>query len=240
MNSIAKGAIAAAAVVVVAVIGINLLPGRGPAGQATPTPSLAPTASPTPMSPQFPPTGALSAGRHSMTLGGKTFTFELTTPDWTSNGEFSIDKGGVVPKLDGASFIFWDEDPNGVFSDPCASVKAPVVGPSAVALAAAIAGIPGIEVVSGPDAVTVGGKPAQKVVIKIPDSIACSPATFFLWYDATEEGSKRYATQAGETIRVWIIEIDGVRIQIDGETFAGAGAQPGNEMQGIIDSIQFE
>lgn len=238
MNSIAKGAIAAAAVVVVAVIGINLIPGRGPAGQPTMPPSLAPTVSPT--LPRFPPTGALSAGRHSMTLGGTTFTFELTTPDWTSNGEFSIEKGGPGTKPDGASFIFWDADPNGVFSDPCASVKAPVVGPSAAALAAAIAGIPGIEVVSGPDAVTVGGKPAQKVVIKIPDSIACSPETFFLWYDASEGGSQRYATQAGQTIRVWIIEVDGVRIQIDAETFVGAGAQPGNEIQGIIDSIQFE
>lgn len=238
MNSIAKGAIAAAAVVVVAVIGVRLIPGIGPAGQPTLPPSLAPTASPTP--PQFPPTGALSAGRHSMTLAGKTFTFELTTPDWTSNGAWGIDKGGAGVKPDGAGFIFWDDDANGVFSDPCAFVKAPVVGPSAVALAAAIAGIPGIEVVSGPDAVTVGGKPAEKVVIKIPDSIACSPETFFLWYDASNPENKRYATQAGQTIRVWIIEVDGVRIQIDGETFVGAGAQPGNEIQGIIDSIQFE
>ncbi len=238
MNSIAKVAITAAAVVVVAVVGINLIPGRGPAGQPTAPPSRAPTAAPT--APQFPPSGPLAIGRHSMTLGGAAFTFELTTPDWSSNGTWGIDKQAVSMKPDGAGFIVWDDDANGVFSDPCKGVKAPAVGPSPGALAAAIAGIPGVEVVSGPTAVTVGGKPAQNVVIKIPETIACPAESFMLWYDDSNPDNKRYASQAGQTIRVWIIEVGGKRIQLDGETFVGAGAQPGNEIQGIIDSIQFD
>ncbi|MBI2781654.1 MAG: hypothetical protein HYX55_07665 [Chloroflexi bacterium] len=234
MNSIAKVAIAAAAVVVVAVVGISLVPGGGLGAKPTPSP----TATPTP--PRFPPTGPLAVGRHSMTLGGATFTFALSTPDWSSNGEWGIDKSVLSLKPQGAGFIFWDNAADGVYSKPCDGLKAPAVGPSAAALAAAITGIPGIQVVSGPTAVTVGGKPAQKVVVRIPDNPGCAPESFFLWYDDSNDGNQRYASQAGQTIRVWIIEVGGKRIQIDGETFVGAGAQVDNELQGIVDSIQFD
>ena len=44
----------------------------------------------------------------------------------------------------------------------------------------------------------------------------------------------------GDTIRVWIIDADGTRVQIDGETYLGAGPEPGQEIQQIVDSIEFE
>jgi hypothetical protein len=39
---------------------------------------------------------------------------------------------------------------------------------------------------------------------------------------------------------VWIIEVDGSIVWIDGETYKGAGPEPGQEIQQIIDSIRFE
>jgi hypothetical protein len=244
MNTVAKFALAAAAVMVVAFVGINLLPrpgGNVGVSQPTPSPSPTPTAtpSPTPVA-VFPSAGPLDmAKRHAFELEGKRFTLTVPTADWESNGEFGISKTqGETP--DGAAFIFWKYDANGVFSDPCAQVKAPVVGPGAADMAAAITTIPGIDVVTPPTAVTVGGKPAQFVAIKIRDDIACQEDQFYLWYDSAHEDQARYATQKDQTIRVWITDVDGKRVQIDGETFAGAGPDPAQEIQQVIDSIQFE
>ena len=245
MNTLAKFAIGAAAVVVVAIVGINLLlRAGGNVGVSQPTPSPSPrttaTPSPTPVA-VFPSAGPLEMGkRQAFELEGKRFTLTVPTADWESNGEFGIAKTqGETP--DGAAFIFWKHDADGVFSDPCAHVKAPVVGPGAADMAAAITTIPGIDVVTPPTAVTVGGKPAQFVAIKIRDDIACQPQNqFYLWYDSIYEGEARYATQKGQVIRAWITDVDGKRVQIDGETFKGAGPGPGQELQQVIDSIQFE
>ncbi len=73
MNNIAKLAIAAAAVVVVAIVGINLLPRNEGAGAPGPSPTLSPTPSPTPSpspspapSPALFPDGPLPAGSYAI------------------------------------------------------------------------------------------------------------------------------------------------------------------------------
>jgi hypothetical protein len=106
-------------------------------------------------------------------------------------------------------------------------------------LARAIAAVPGTELVTGPTAVTIGGKPAQYVAIRIPDTIACAPEKFYLWYDTSSPQNERYGSAAGSTIRVWIVEVNGKRLQLEGETYKGAGPEIGAELQGIIDSITF-
>lgn len=244
MNTQIKAILAVAAVVVVAVVGYNLLPGRGGiGGQPTPSPAPAPTptplvtAGPTATPPVVPPAGALSPGRHGFRLEGVSFTLDIPE-GWESNGEFGIDKEvGLAPT--GASFILWEDDADGIFSDPCNGVRAPAVGPSAADLAAGIAAVPGTELASGPTAVTLGGQPGQQVAITIPDDIPCPANDFYLWYDETKPVS-RYATATGETIRVWIIDVDGVRVQLDGETFEGAGPEVGRELQSIVESIEFD
>jgi hypothetical protein len=246
MNMYAKLAVAAAAVLVVALVGYNLLPSAsdqrsagGPEASPTPSPTASPSLTPTPTPVAFLPIGQLALGRHTLPMEGIPMSFEVTTSDWISNGSFGIDRGpGLKP--DGAGFIFWQNDANGVFIDPCHQIKGPVVGPTASDMATAIAAVPGIDLVSGPSAVRVGGRPAQYVVVTIPDDIACRPDQFYLWYDSSDPAAARYATQPGSTIRVWIVDVDGKRVQIDGETYKGAGPEPGQAIQRIIDSIQFE
>ena len=248
MNTYARLAIVAAAVVVVAIVGINLLPasgrvgGSGPSTSSPPSTTPSPTLQPNPSSSPaavFPPKGKLALGtRHSMTLEGVPFSFTVPTSDWVSNGTFGIDKStGVGP--DGAGFIFWvDDTPTGVFADPCAQVKAPPIGPSAADLAAAVARVPGTNLVSGPSDVTVGGYPAKHVVLTIREDVACAAKDFYLWY-APSPDVARYATALGSTIRVWIVDVDGTLVWIDGETYKGAGPRPGQEIQRIVDSIRF-
>jgi hypothetical protein len=242
MNTFAKLAIAAAAVVVVALVGINLLPARGgisPGGPVvTPSPSPSPSPSPTPLAAVFPPRGPLEIGRHSITQVGVSYSFAVPTSGWISNGTFALDRAeGVAP--DGAGFIFWGETPVGVFADPCEQTKGPLIGGSAADLAAAVATVPGTELVDGPTDVMVGGHPAKRVVLVIHDDVGCTAGSFRLWYTSTP-GLSRFATQLGSKIRVWIIDVDGTLIWIDGETFKGSGPEPGRQIQQIIDSIEFE
>jgi hypothetical protein len=252
MNNIAKLAIAAAAVVVIAVVGINLLPasgevgGSGPAVSPTPSPSPTPPPSPSPTpAAAFPPARELAIGRHSMTLAGVPLSLSVPTPGWVSNGLWGIGKSAEVGP-DGAEFILWpDEAPVGVFADPCSREKAPPIGPSAADLAAAVAALPRTDLVSGPSDVTVGGYPAKHVVLTFGEEADCnvdgrlSADEFYLWY-APSESDARYASELGSTIRVWIVDVDGAIVWIDGETYKGAGPEPGKEIQQIVDSIQFE
>jgi len=249
MNRFARVAFGAAAMILVAFVGLQLLPSAIP-GPGAPSPSPAATATPrvdatptpgptTPGAPRVVPlAGALDPGRYPVTLEGVTFTMAFTDSGWRSNGVFGFDKGSVGP--DGAGFIVWPHDADGVFSDPCQQIRAPKAGPTAADMAAAITTVPGLEVLSGPTALTLGGRPAQSVVVKLPDSLPCQPDQFYLWYDDEIPNDARFASQAGQVIRVWIIEVDGKRLQIDGETFVGAGPEIGAELDAIIASIQFE
>jgi hypothetical protein len=243
MNSLAKFAIAAAAVLVVAVVGINLLPRSGGVGvqppSASPSPSPSQSASPSPSAEvAFPPDGELAVGEHSMTRNGLRLSVTLATSGWESSQGFFFDKS-VGITAEGASLLFWDANPIGVFSDPCTQKKAPPAGPSIADLAAAVTTIPGTELVSGPADVAVDGHPAKYVVITVAEGAACDATSFYLWHAASDEQA-RYISQLGATMRVWIIDVDGTIVWIDGETYKGAGPGPGQEIQQIIDSIQFE
>ena len=239
MNNLAKLAISLAAVVVAAVAVVNLLPGSGPGVGATPSPSPSPTPAASFASIAFPPDGPLAAGRQSMTRGGIRLSVNVPA-GWHSDQGYFISKDvGVGPE--GASFLFWDPSPVGVYADPCAQLKGPVVGPTTADLAAAMTTIPDTTLVSGPTDVTVGGRPAKRVVLTVSEDVACGGPgdEFYLWY-ADEEGDARYASALGATISVWIVDVNGTRLSIDGESYKGGGPEIEQEIQAMIDSIEFE
>lgn len=208
---------------------------------AAPTPTATPQRSPSPAAADFPATGKLAIGRHSMIRGGVPLSINVPTAGWHSAQGFFIEKdAGVTP--DGASFLFWDPSPKGVFADPCTQKPGPVVGPSTADLAAAVSTLPGTELVSGPSDVTVGGHPAKHVVITVPEDVGCPAGEqgFHLWFADLSNGEARYATALGETVRVWIVDMDGTRLFIEAESYKGAGPEVEQEIQQLVDSIQFE
>ena len=242
VNTQLKVLAAAAAVVVVAVVGYQLLPRNSSVGPGGPTPSPIVAPSPTTSAtvrptkaPVVPAAGTLAIGRHDLNLEGVHLTFAIASTGWTSNGVFGFDNA-----KDHAGFIVWEDDADGVFSDPCSSTKAPPAGPSAADMANAIAGMSSVELVAGPEPFTIGGKPAQMVMVRMPDPLPCPNDQFYLWYDTTSSKNARYASAAGNTVRVWIIEADGKRIQLDGEYEAGAPAAVDEELWAIVNSIQFD
>ncbi len=248
MLNFAKLAIAAAAVVAVAVVGINLLAGNnggvggGPTQPpATATPAPTPTSAPTPVptEPGFAPSGPLALGRHTFTSGGLGFSIDIQSAGWVSNGSFGIVQSTGV-KTDDLGFIFWpSEAAIGVYADPCAHTQGPVIGAFPAELAAAVAALPGTDLVDGPTDVTVGGYPAKHVAIRVRDDIGCPPMSFYMWYGATP-GDARYASELGSTVNSWIVDVNGTIAWIDGETSNGAGPEPQQALQEIVDSIQFE
>ena len=262
MNSFAKLAIAIAAVVVVAVVGFNLLPGGSNVGgtpTASPSAPPSPTASqsagasnsvppaPSPIEGAIPPAGALKVGRHQFSQNGVAFSLEIAADGWNSSGVAVAPDGGHLQKgvqgdRDAAWLLLWSID--GVYSDPCGGLAAPPVSPSAADLADAVATLAGTELVAGPTDVTVGGRAAKHVEITIPEDIGCAPSEFRLWYDdVTCDGAApcwRWASSLGETNSVWIVEVDGKHVWIEAETYKEATPEIQAEVQAIIDSLQFE
>jgi hypothetical protein len=240
MTSPVRYAIAAAAVLVVALVGYQLLPSNPGAG-APPTAAPTATAPVVSAAPTRPPSamasaGPLALGRHSWTLGGVPLTFEITEPGWGTDGEVFLGVGTEL-EPDSLSIVFWPQDPDFVYLDSCGDKAGPLVGPTAADMADAIAAMSQLGLVSGPTPTTVDGKPAQRVVVHVPDKLACDSDQFYLWGNS---GVSRYTSGAGSTFSVWIIDVDGKRIQIDGESFPGASPEIGDKLEAFVESIRFE
>lgn len=250
MNSYAKLALVAAAAVIVAVVGINLLPrGGGTGGDATPTPSASPTAqaTPSPTPADNPAMGTLEPGtRYHAIRGSVAFTFAVPTTGWSSDGQFWFT--GHAESGSREETILFFAAPGGtpaVFDDPCAHQTLQEFDASLAGNAEAFASIPGTELVSGPSDVTVDGRPGKVAEIVVPDDVGCVNSEFWLTYDAdcpeiTVECTI-YPSWLGETRRAWHVDVDGTIFQITAEIrHPDASATLDAEIQQIVDSIRFE
>jgi hypothetical protein len=167
-----------------------------------------------------------------MVWNGQVAHLSLPTSGWISDGESTISKGGATLRL-------LSEPPRGVYADPCAHVKGPAIHSSAADLAAAVAAIPGTELVSGPSDYPFdefGPSPAKHVVIAVPADAPCGPADggFMLWYDAS--GAGRPATQVGATITVWIVDAEGHVYWAESETSPSTDPEIEEEITQILQS----
>ena len=171
-------------------------------------------------------------------------SFSLPASGWASGGEGNSIGKGEYPQRDYIGIDFWLNAPENVYADPCAHTPlSPPPSATAAGLAAAVAAVPVTDLVSGPSSIEVGGRPAQHVVLTIKEDIDCDPHDAHLWYDESTGGATggwRWAEGLGATYRVWIIDVDGKLVWIDAYTFKGAGPALDQEIQQVVDSIQFE
>jgi hypothetical protein len=236
MNTYAKLAIAAAAVVVVALAGYNLLPAGGGNGGVAPAVSPTTVPSPSPSDLAFFPDGSIEAGRHSIIRSGKSLSVDMPS-GWTSHLGVRI-----YTQSGQAAFIFWTDPPANVYADPCTKEPLdPPAGDTPAELADAVSSIPGTDLVGRPSDVTVGGHPAKLVTIKIREDIECAPGEFYLWYrEADGPAGGRWPDALGDTINAWIIDVDGTIVWIDGSWSVNTTPALQEQMRQIIDSIRFE
>jgi hypothetical protein len=246
VNNFAKVLVGAAAVVAVAVVGINLLPGSQTGVGGAPPPASASVASPSPSpSPSLSPTPAPTASlvahaiRPCCTEDDPRFdpmTFEIMAPStwdaWSDSAVLGV--WPVGPGNDPPDGAFVGLYPGGdVFSDPCltdeeADADVPV-GPTVDELAAALADHPALDVTAPVD-VTLAGYSGKYLDLTVPDDISeC------VRYMPTDHHI--YAQGPGQRWHMWILDVDGVRVVVETNDYPGTPPERLAEEQAIIDSL---
>jgi hypothetical protein len=242
MNTFAKALVATAAVVAVAVVGINLLPGSQtgaggtppPASPSTPPPSPSRSASPSP-SPTPEPTASLVA--HSLMpccfeddprFDSMTFAIKAP-PSW---GAF--EESGVLFDNDPPAGAYFGLYGGGnVFSEPCltdedAGADVPV-GPTVDDLVTALVNHPSLDVTDPAD-VTLAGYSGTYLDLTVPDDI--SECVRYMPMD-----SHIYAQGPGQRWHMWILDVDGVRVLVETNDYPGTAPEQLAEEQAIIESL---
>jgi len=106
-------------------------------------------------------------------------------------------------------------------------------------LAAAVSAVPGTVLISGPTDVSVGGRAAKHVEFTVRRDVGCDPGFFFTYPDVFG-GALWPETFPGDTVRVWIVELDGILFWIQGTTHDDATANLVQELEQTIDSFRFD
>lgn len=252
----------AAAAVVVVIVGIDWLAGggwSGPAGvgaDGSPSATPGPTGSPTPTRSPAPAVvdegGPLPAGRTMHLIDD--IRFSLLAEGWGDPGpEYPSYITRSIRGPQGAeAVISWAQYPGGRSAGMCAYLASRSLVPpsdddivqgihilSGPELVTAMSEVPGTDLVMGPVDVAVGGLPARHLVLYLREDVGCDPG-FFFTYPNLHEGALWPETVPGDTIRVWVIEVDDAIVVFEGRTHADAGPGLEQQVEEIIDSIQFE
>jgi hypothetical protein len=250
MNSPVRYAIAAAAVLVVALVGYQLLssnagvPGAG--SSALPTAEASPSINPSPEPSPFggrtlrPFSGADGFGMcPSADIApecvedprDETMTITVQTPaSWDYFGDVGPWIDDNAPP-DGAAVFFYRG--NWLYSDPCLSGAANPdipVGPTVDDLVTALIEHPSLDVTAPVD-VTLAGYSGTYLDLTVPDDISdCST------YQPIE--AHIYAQGPGHRWHMWILDVDGVRVLVETNDYAGTDPQRLAEIQSILDSLE--
>lgn len=260
--SLAAAAAVVVAVGVVGVVGLNLMPrqgGLGPGASLTTTPSASVSATLVATPPPTlggsvevdPKWGDYSIGRHHQYVDGVAFTVLIPGRGW----EPTVPRGISMPALDGQArisvnrsyhgpqdaeaMIYWTSPFGALYTDPCQKVLGTSAEQPIAELASVVAAAPGTELVSGPSDVTLGGRSAKFIALRVSEDMGCSPGYFFSW-DSFPGGALWLGADVGDTIRVWIVDLGGRNLFIAAETRADAEAGAGSDVREIVESIQFE
>jgi hypothetical protein len=248
-NSIVRFGVAAAAVVIVAIVGFSFLSRPNLGGDADSTPAPRSAQSPKALPIENVP---LEAGTYvaqpfaelvnpEADAEARAINVTLTVPDgWRSFGG-----GAVLPVEanssegpDGMSLGFGQV--HGLYSDPCEAIGATpdiAVGPTVDDLARALAEQAAYEATSPTD-VTLGGHSGKRMDLLLPSEgeyEACITHRRFHPWDGSI-----YAQGLGNRWHLWILDVDGVRMVVQTQDFEATPAQDQAELQAIVDSIRIE
>jgi hypothetical protein len=236
MNNTVKLALAAAAVVVAAFLGMQFLtPGQNFGAPDLGDPSSAPTARPLPVSGELEP-GTYLVSRHL----GTPVPFSITVPaGWTTDINVFIRKHeGEQQELMLTPWMVTH-----IYADAC-NWRGTLfeVGVTAEDLAAGLAAQRGRDVL-GPSDVTIGGYPAKRVELSVPaelDVATCDDGQIRSWPSAAYDESTGWIGLPGQTDVFYVIDVDGERILIGTTRGPEASDQDVVELDGVIDSIRID
>jgi hypothetical protein len=241
--------IAAAAVLVVAVVGFNLLPGRpssvggepspspAPASTSSTTPATTPPATTPPASPMGVLTGStslpLAPGAH---LAADPFSFKVgfTVPaGWQGNigGPYYL---AVERAPIGTGGVYFDVLGN-VFVDPChpeTGLASPSVAPRAPDVLTALTHLKGVTTTPFADTMIAGHR-AASFTLSASDTATCTDGVVTLWrlpLGATE------VLYPGQLDRIWVVTGETPLVIVVNE-YAGESPAVKAEVQAVLDSV---
>lgn len=263
MNAYAKIAVAAAAVLIVAVVGYNLLPGRstgvggpGPSASSTVTPASSPSTSPAAT-----PAGSvvdipdadtvLSPGRYRWRPFADEPTLSLVAeiPDgWRSVGSLGMTVLGGTNGPDGMGIAFQRTD--ALFSDAChwdpkgtRTFPQPgdvTVGPTVDDLVAALRSNTSYTS-STASPVTIDGFKGQELELQLPAQVAtCDEEQgsdgHFIVFPGKDGGL--YAQGSSNRWRTYILDVEGTRLIIVVLDYEGTPQAEVDAARAIVESLQ--
>jgi hypothetical protein len=124
-----------------------------------------------------------------------------------------------------------------VFEDPCQPVSSRPFGPSVEDLATALASVSGTTA-TPPVAARLGGYPGQSLDLVVNADLACEPASFHLW--SGPGNVRRFVQAPGQTLRLWILDVEGQRVLVQADWVPGASATKVAELLEVAASASFE
>jgi hypothetical protein len=238
MGTYTKWVIAAAAVVVVAIVGYNLLPARGGVGVApSPSPSPSPVHS-----------GSLEAGTYRATLPGTKVTLQFTVPTgWTWDDPGILTKTGAdLP--DGQAIGIWTGDVQ-VYTDPCqwrTANPSPPTGPTAQAVIDGLAvqpqrhaSAPVIRRGAGADGPEQYGGWAIDLTVPTDTELVGGPCYMGEFRSWGPNENARYHQGPGQRDTVWAVDVDGARVVVDAASFPETPTAVMTEQAVVVSSMVF-
>jgi hypothetical protein len=250
MNKLVPIGVGAAALVVVAVVGAQLLGVPAPGGAGAPPPA---TPSPSPVSSvaaPLPSEGSvfvLSTETSPLTNGVPS-TVTIAAPGWEGEPGSGILINGVDP--DGAGLIGPWHEPLYIYGDPCRwSTTRPEAPATTVESVVTALTAQASREATTPVDVTLDGYTGRMLTLHVPDNLEssqgssfsdCDEGKFGSWSTSAERDPGRYHQFPGQIDEVWVVDIDGQAAVFDGSYAAGTPAETVAEMRAIIESIDFQ
>lgn len=229
MNTSIRIAMAAAAVVVLALIGVNLVPRTAGVGGPPSTPL--PTPSPTP-APTLPPSGQLAPG----TYRSEFMTYSLPA-GYSSYQSWGANKNDGNPP-NGMFVAPWASIAT-VYNDPCHwQTTAVSVGPTVDALVTALVAQKRGSIVTPVD-VTIDGFHGKQIDLMVPLNVTvknCDGGQYKSWTE-TSRGD-RYNQGPGQHDLLDILDVNGRTVAIQQSFYPANTAADRAELQAIVDSIK--
>lgn len=255
MSKTIQYGLAAAAVVIVAVVGYQLLGGSG-VGEPTPTETPQPTATPTTsLEPSAPADGSLPVGSshvlwdHSGSLGIK-ISVTIPATGWFSDEEGLLVKNRNSDPPDGAGLLVFARTNDllvglgdiYVYGDPChwAGTKpdAPV---TTVAEAIAALSAQASRDASTPVAVTYGGYVGKAITLRVPTDAVfgdCDQGEYRTLVQG--EDAARNTQAPGQYHLLTVLDVSGTLVIFDVSYYEGTPQSVLDELAGIVESAVLE
>ena len=257
MNTYAKFALAAAAVLVVAVVGAQLFGRAGNSGVGagpitTSEPSVAaPTTTPEPSvaEPSSSLEAGLAEGPFLVSDELVPITVTIPAPGWFDDGGEVIVKNKNSQPPDGAYVIgpWTGENAGYIPGDPC-QWRSTMPDTPATTVDEIVAGLASqaSRDASEPVDITLDGHAGKSITLHVPDDVAharvgftgCDENKFCTAGNATDCYMWN-AQGPGAIDELWIVDVDGQILLMDGAYYAQTPAEHVDELQAILGSLTF-